>query len=113
MVKKILQKALKLVEDIEVSPSLVESKKREGLTADEALNYSKEIMLIDAIALKEGLKVEEKELDEWMEEISESEDTEFDKIGDEAISIIKLQILRKKALDFLLEKAMEGVVKNE
>ncbi len=113
MVKKILQKALKLVEDIEVSPSLVESKKREGLTADEALNYSKEIMLIDAIALKEGLKVEEKELDEWMEKISESEDTEFDEIGDEAISIIKLQILRKKALDFLLEKAKEGVVKNE
>jgi trigger factor len=113
MVKKVLQKVLKLMEDIEVSPSVVESKKREGLSAEEALNYSKEIMLIDAIALKEGFKVEEKELDEWMEKISESEDTEFDEIGDEAISIIKLQILRKKALDFLLEKAKEGVVKNE
>lgn len=113
MAEKVLQKALKLVENIEVSPSLIESKKREGLTAEEALNYSKEIMLIDAIALKEGFKVEEKELDEWMEKISESKNTEFDEVGDEAISIIKLQILRKKALDFLLEKAKEGGVKNE
>jgi len=113
MAKKVLQKTLKLVEDIEVSPSMIESKKREGLTAEEALNYSKEIMLIDSIALKKGFKVEEKELDEWMEKISESENTEFDEVGDEVISIIKLQILRKKALDFLLEKAKEGVVKNE
>lgn len=109
IMNKVLQKALDLAKDIEVSPTLIEIQKREGLSEEEAIKRAKELTLIDAIAVKEGFTIEENELDEWLEKISESTDDELEEMGEEAIRFVKLHILRNKSLDFLLEKAKEGV----
>ncbi len=105
---EVLQKALDITPDIEVSPTLIEIQKKEGLSPEEAIMRAKGLTLIDAIAVKEGLSIEEKELDEWMERLAESEDNELEEMGERAIRFVKLQILRNKALDFLVEKAKEG-----
>jgi len=106
--EEVLQIALNLVKDLKASPNLTEIQKKKGISPDEAIRRSKELTLIDAISVKEGLTIEEKELDEWVEKITESEDNELEEMGEEAIRFVKLHILRNKALDFLVEKAKEG-----
>ena len=102
---QVLKKALDLVDDFEVSPSLVELISRRGLDKDEAADNARRTELLDSIALKEKMKVEDNELDEWMEKIADSDDESFENLGEEAIRFVKQLILRKKALDFLFAKA--------
>ena len=102
---QVLNKALDLAGDFEISPSLLELIIKRGLDENEATDNARRTELLDSIALKEKMKVEEKELDEWMEKIADSDDESFENLGEEAIRYIKQLILRKKALDFLFAKA--------
>ena len=102
---QVVKKALDLADDFEVSPSLVELISKRGLNENEAAENARRTELLDSIALKEKMKVEEKELDEWMEKIADSDDESFENLGEEAIRFVKQLILRKKALDFLFVKA--------
>jgi len=102
---QLVKKALELADDFEASPSLVELISRRGLNEEEAADNARRTELLDSIALKEKMKVEEEELDEWMEKIADSDDESFENLGEEAIRFVKQLILRKKALDFLFAKA--------
>ncbi len=103
--EKVLEKALDLVDELTISPTLIEGQKQNGLKEEEAIKNAKKLILLDAIAINKKLKVGEKELDEWMEKIAESEDAEVEEMGEEAIRYIKQSILRNKALDYLIDNA--------
>jgi trigger factor len=105
LIDKILTKALDLAGDFPVSPSLVKLVGSEGLNDSEAENSARKAALLDAIALKEKMTIAEEELDKWLERIAESEEEEFENLGEEeAIRFVKQSILRKKTLDFLVNK---------
>ncbi|MCK4421117.1 trigger factor [candidate division WOR-3 bacterium] len=106
---QVLTQVLNQLDDLEINPTLLEMLKREGTPEEEAIKQAKGLTLLDAIALKEKLTIEEKELDEWMDRIAESEDNKLDEMGEEAIRFIKHTILRDKALDYLVEKVSEEV----
>jgi len=109
--REILEELVNLSKDVEVSPALLDIQKGKGLSEENAIRGAKELILLDAIAVKEGLSVEEKELDEWMEKIAESQDDEMEEMGEEAIRFVKRSILRNKALDYIVEKVKkEGKV---
>ncbi len=102
---KVVRKALELAGEFEVSPSLVKIITASGFNETEANVEARTTLLLDSIALKEKMTVEDEELDEWMEKIANSEEDEFEEFGDEAIRFVKQSILREKSLDFLLDKA--------
>lgn len=102
---KVVKKALELAGDFEISPSLVKIITARGFNEDQANIEARTTLLLDSIALKEKMTVEDEELDEWMEKIAGSEDDKFEELGEEAIRFVKQSILREKTLKFLLNKA--------
>ncbi len=106
LIDKILTKALDLTGDFPVSPTLIKLVDRQGLSDAEANKSARKAALLDAIALKEKMTVEEEELDKWLEKIAESEEEGFENLREEdAIRFVKQSILREKTLDFLVNKA--------
>lgn len=104
---EVIKKALEVADDFEVSSTLIEQRSKRGLDEEEAKIDAKKATLLDSIALKEKMTVEDNELDEWMERIADSEEEQFEELGEEAIRFIKRLILREKTLDFLIEGAKE------
>jgi len=102
---KVVEKALDLAGNFEVSPTLVKLIGAKGLDKEKAASNARTIVLLDSIALKEKMTVEDGELDEWMEKIADSDEEVFEEFGEEAIRFVKQSILREKTLDFLLNKA--------
>jgi len=102
---KILTKALDMAGDFPVSPTLVKLVDRGILDEVEAERSAKKAALLDAIALREKMTIEEEELDKWLEKIAESEEEEFEELGEGAIRFVKQSILREKTLDLLVNKA--------
>ncbi len=106
LIDKILTKALDLAGDFPVSPTLVKLVDSQGLDDAEAEKSAREAALLDAIALKEKMTIEEEELDKWLEKIAESEEEVFENLREEdAIRFVKQSILREKTLDFLVNRA--------
>lgn len=101
---KILTKALDIAGDFQVSPTLLKMVNREDLDDTVAEKSAKKAALLDAIALKEKMTISEEELDKWLEKIADSEEAEFENLGEEAIRFVKQSILREKTLDFLVNK---------
>ena len=102
---KVLTKALDLVGDFPVSPTLVKLIDKGGIDDLEAEKSAKKAALLDAIALREKMTIEEEELDKWLERIAESDEEEFEHLGEGAIRFVKQSILREKTLDLLVNKA--------
>jgi trigger factor len=102
---KILKRALDLAGDFPVSPTLIKLLGSSDLDDAVAEMSARKAALLDAIALKEKMTITEEELDEWLEKIAESEEEEFEELGEEAIRFVKQSILREKTLDFLVDKA--------
>ncbi|MEO0293881.1 MAG: trigger factor [candidate division WOR-3 bacterium] len=107
----ILDKVLEKVGDFEVSPGLLNLNLSKGLSEEEAKVMAKKLSILDSIALKEKMEITEAELDQWMDRISESD--EFEEYGEEAIRFVKQSILRRKTMDFLIEKAKKEESKCE
>lgn len=93
------------IDDEKVSKNLIENLKQQDLSEEEAMKQAKEIMVLDIIALKNNLEVEDKELDEWMEKIAEEGAESIEELGEEAIDYIKLSILRDKSINYIMEEA--------
>jgi trigger factor len=106
LIDKILTKALDLAGDFPVSPTLIKLIGRGAVDDAEAEKSARKAALLDAIALKEKMTIAEEELDKWLEKIAESEEEEFENLGEEeAIRFVKQLILREKTLNFLVNKA--------
>jgi trigger factor len=105
---KVVKKALDLVGNFPASPTLVKLSNARGLNEKEAESIARQTALLDAIALKEKMIVDEHELDEWLEKIAESNKEEFEDIeefGEEAIRFVKQSILREKTINLLVDRA--------
>ncbi len=105
---KILTRVLDAAGDFSVSPMLMKMIGAENLDEEEVEKSAKKAALLDAIALKEKISISEEELDKWLDRLAESDEEEFDNLDEEtAIRFVKQSILRKKALDFLVERTVK------
>lgn len=78
---------------------------------DQAFKKTETVLVLEAIAAKEGLKASEEELNEYIENMAKSYSMEVEQVknllDDGSMKQIKKELATKKAVDFLVENSVE------
>ena len=95
---------LSLAQQVDMDPpdSLVAGIMREGKPEEQAKLEAKGLMALDAYILKEKITVDDEELEKKIDEVADQ--AGVDRVSDDVVEILKIQILREKAIKKLTEE---------